>query len=418
MLKILSMILVCLFASAMLAVPASASSEKVNIEMWHAMKAEKNDALESLVNRFMKENPDISVTTKLIKSPDPKMYGNDYACLYRNIIQGLAGGTPPDIAQVYENWTTQFVMIGAVTPFSHFKGADAITQAEINDIFPSFRNACSFNGDMYAMPFNKSIYVMYYNKALFSKLGINPPKTWEEAKAVSKKIYESEGIPGLEFTPSVDIFGNILYTSGGEFIRNDVAVFNDAKGIAAMNYLREMTENNYAAYSYSSYKDFVSGKAGFIIETTSRIGALKNDCKFNYGITFVPGEKKAYHYAGTNLAIFSQDEAKKLASWKLIRFLNRKENNIELAERTGYLPTTLSASESPEYKKFISSNPGYETGIQALKYGVPQPNTAAWESIRGFITDAVMNSLAEGQDAEEAVNAAAEYSNDLLKGFK
>lgn len=411
--------LVCLFLAASLVSVPAFSAEKVSIEMWHAMKAEKKDAIDGLVAKFMKENPGITVTAKQFVSPDYRSCGNDYSYLYKNIIQGIAGSNPPDVAQVYENWTTQFVEIGVITPFSHFKGSDALPKSEIDDIFPIFRDPCIYDGSMWTMPFNKSIYVLYYNKAVFSKLGLKPPKTWEEMRSACKRIYESEGFPGVTFVPSVDMMGHTLYSNGGSFIVGDKAAFNDKTGFDSLNYWVDMVANNYASYSFKAYGDFLDGKAGMFIETTSRIGSLNKSCRFDYGIAFVPtGKSRLYQCAGTNLAIFSKDEAKKLAAWKLIRFFARKDNNVDLSIKTGYLPTRSSAYLSPEYQKYITDHPGYKIGVDALKYGVSQPRTSAWESVRGFVSDAVFDAVSGNVTTEEAIDRSFENSSDLLKGFK
>ena len=396
------------------------AAEKVSIEMWHAMKYEKKDAIDELVKKFMKENPDISVTPKAMLSPDVRLYGNDYSFLYRKIIQGLAENNPPDVAQVYENWTTQFVEINAITPFSHFDGSEAMSKKELDDFFPIFRNASSYDGVMWTMPFNKSIYVLYYNKDLLDKSGVKIPKTWDDLKSAAIKISEDSDVYGIAFSPTVDLLGHIIYSNKGWFISDNKAVFNDDIGVASLNYWNALVNHDKAGEAtFNSYQEFLKGNAAFIIETTSRIGSLKNECKFNYGITLLPtGRSQAYQCAGTNLAIFSKDEAKKLAAWKLIKFFARKENNIELSIKTGYLPTRYSAYNSPEYQKFLASYPGYKVGIAALNYGITQPRISAWESIRGFVNDAVFDAISGNLDSKDALNKAADYSNGLLKGFK
>ena len=102
----------CLCLLVTTAMPIFAN-EKVTIEFWHAMRGEKKEVIDKLTANFMKEHPDIIVHTKAVSTPDLRLYGNNYSCLYRQLIQGLAEGKQPDISQVYENWTTQFVEINA-----------------------------------------------------------------------------------------------------------------------------------------------------------------------------------------------------------------------------------------------------------------------------------------------------------------
>ena len=339
------------------------------------------------------------------------------------MIQSLAMQKQPDLAQVYENWTTQFVEINAITPVSHFDNTKyALTQADKDDFFPIFRNACSYNNVMWTVPFNKSIYVMYYNEDILKKSGVQPPKTWQDLRqAASKLTIQEDGKTvryGLAFVPSVDVMGHLLYSYGGEFIQDNRAVFGNKAGLDAMNYWVSMTNTDKTAYpTFNAYKDFLNGKSAIYLDTTSRIGALKAECKFKYGITVMPsGNSTQYQCAGTNLAIFSSSEERKLAAWRLVKFLTNRENTVKLSITTGYLPVRQSAYKSSEYQTYLKDYPGYKVGIDALKYGVTQPRISAWESIRGFINDAVYSAISQPSTSEEALKRAVNSSDELLKG--
>ena len=398
------------------------SAEKVTIELWHAMRGEKKEVIDDLTAKFMKENPDIIVKSKAISTPDLRLYGNNYSCLYRQLIQGLAEGKQPDISQVYENWTTQFVEINAITPFSHFDNTPyAMSDADKKDFIPLFKDACSYNGVMWTAPFNKSVFVLYYNKDILDKNGVKVPKTWKELKEAAIKISQSDNY-GIIYTPVVDAIGHLIYSNNGAFIKDNKPVFNDKIGLDALQYWTELanTGNGKAGKpTFNSYKEFLDGNAAFTIETSARITDVKNKCKFNYGIAMLPsGNSRAVQCAGTNLAIFSKDEAKKLASWKLIKYLTNTENNAELAMKTGYLPVRYSTYNSPTYKKYLEKYPGYKVGMDELKFGVTQPRTAVWESIRGLLSDALFDAVSNEEEPENALNRAAEISEELLKGVK
>ena len=413
----------CLCLLVITAMPIFAK-EKVTIELWHAMRGEKKEVVDKLTANFMKENPDIIVNTKAISTPDLRLYGNNYSCLYRQLIQGLAEGKQPDISQVYENWTTQFVEINAITPFSHFDNTPyAMTEADKKDFIPLFKNACSYNGVMWTIPFNKSVFVLYYNKDILDKYGVKVPKTWKELKEASIKIAQSDSSKyGIIYTPVVDAIGHLIYSNNGSFIKDNKPTFNDNIGVEALKYWTELAnavDGKAGKPTFNSYKEFLDGNAAFTIETSARIEDVKNKCKFHSGVATLPsGTSKAVQCAGTNLAIFSKDETKKLASWKLIKYLTNTENNAELAMKTGYLPVRYSTYNSPIYKKYVEKFPGYKVGMEELKYGVTQPRTSAWESMRGLISDALFDAVSNVEEPEEALNRAADISKDLLTGVK
>jgi len=407
---------------AFFCVPAF-SAQSVTIEFWHAMRGEKKDAITELVNQFMKENPDIIVKEIAVISPDRRTNGNDYTFLYKKMIQALAMQQQPDLAQVYENWTTQFVEINAITPVSRFDNTKyALSESDKQDFFPIFRNACSYNNVMWTIPFNKSIYVMFYNEEMLKSKGVKPPKTWSELREAAAKLTVRENGQttkyGLAFVPTVDVVGHLLYSNGGEFISGNRAAFGDRIGLEAIDYWVNLVNNDKTACpTFDAYKDFLSGKAAIYLDTTSRIGSLKSSCPFEYGIAVLPsGSSTLYQCAGTNLAIFSSSEERKLASWRLIKFLTNKENTVKLSIATGYLPVRQSAYKSNEYQTYLKEYPGYKVGIDALKYGVTQPRISAWESIRGFINDAVYSAVSNPETSKEALKRAVYSSDELLKG--
>ena len=198
----------------------SRADEPVEITFWHAMSRSRGKVLNQLVDEFNKANPNIVVKSVCIQSQN-KEYGNDYNALYSKILENIAKNTPPDVAQVYENWTTQYVGIDALVPIeSLMTGND---KAAMKDIVPVFLSANTFTSpsgekQLYTLPFNKSIYVLFYNKTIFRELGLKPPTTWQELSKAAKVIATRKGIPGLAFQPSVDIFGHYLYSYGGTYI--------------------------------------------------------------------------------------------------------------------------------------------------------------------------------------------------------
>ena len=399
----------------------SEAGSPVEIQFWHAMSRSRGEALEALVQRFNSENPGIVVKSRFVGAANPRL-GNDYNALYGKILEHLARGTPPDVSQVYENWTTQLIEINALAPMDTFlQGPDGMDQKTLNDFVPVFRNANIFPGPegnrLYTLPFNKSIYVLYYNKALFRALGLNPPQTWDELRSAAKAITAAKNIPGLAFLPSVDIFGHYLYAHGGQFIRDDRVAFGGQAGVEDLKFWVDMVHNDRSAQpTFDAMDLFEKGQAGMYIETTSRIGSFEKAQGLEFGVTLLPrGTTQAFCFAGTNLAIFSQSAPEKQkAAWKFVRFLTSPEITTDWAIKTGYLPVRQSAIQSAKYQDFVKTHPEYHVGIEALQYAVVQPRVSAWESIRGILDDAMFEALSRKYTSEDAVQKAVSLSNDLL----
>jgi multiple sugar transport system substrate-binding protein len=403
---------------------APVRAEGQTITFWHTMRGQKKEVFEELVKRFQKENPDITVIDRAVLSPDERM-GNDYSALYSKLLESIVQKNPPDVAQVYENWTTQLIEINALVPADSFKGKYGLTENDRDDFFPIFLEANTFDGKLWTMPFNKSIYVLYYNKKLFASHSIATPKTWDELRTAARTLTERDGDQvtryGLVYTPSVDVFGHWLYANGGNFISGDKAVFSDATGIKSLEYWVQLTNGDRAALpSFNAHDDFIKEKAAMYIDSTSRIGNLSRHCPFEFGIAPIPeGNTRSYQFAGTNLAIFnSSSQAKQEAAWRFVRFLSSADVTAYWASATGYLPVRQSALKNPTYLAFLKSNPDYRVGIASIQFARIQPKNPAWESIRGYINDAVYEAISQTSTPSQALEKAASFSNGLLKSIK
>jgi multiple sugar transport system substrate-binding protein len=401
--------------------PATAGPP-VQIEFWHAMSRKRGEVLDRLVARFNAQNPDIVVKARFVGAANPRL-GNDYNALYRAILENLARGNPPDISQVYENWTTQLIEIRAIVPMeSFFSGPHGMTEAQIADFVPVFREANEFEGKkIWTLPFNKSIYVLYYNRRIFRELGLRPPQNWSEFRGAAQVIAQKKGIPGLVFLPGVDIFGHYLYAYGGNFVQTNRASFGGALGVRDMQYWVELVHTDRSALPTFDAEDlFAQGKAGMYIETTSKLGRLQNAEGLDLGVALLPrGDTRAYQFAGTNLAIFAHSSRERqLAAWRLARFLTSPEVTTEWAMATGYLPVRLSAIRSQTYQDYIRRNPNYAVGIRALDHAVVQPRVAAWESIRGIVDDAMFEVISRKSTPQDALARAESLANDLLSSLQ
>lgn len=420
-----------LLAAIVLAFNAAPSQAGAPVELnfWHAMSRSRGEKLNALVNRFNAKNPGIKVNAVFVGAANPKL-GNDYNALYSKILENLARETPPDVSQVYENWTTQLIEIGALTPVDKFiNGPDGMDKQSLNDFVPAFKNANTFTDEtgshLYTLPFNKSIYVLYYNKAIFHELGLKAPQTWQEMRAAAKTIATKKpGIAGISFLPNVDIFGHYLYTNGGQYITEDHQVaFGGALGIRDLNYWIDLVHTDRSAHaSLDASKEFENGKAGMYIETTSRIGGFERAAKekgLKFGVVPIPkGTVAAYQFAGTNLAIFSKSSPEKQqAAWKFIKFMTSTEITSDWAISTGYLPVRRSAINGKEYKSYIAQHPECAVGIKALDNATVQPRVPAWESIRGILDDAMLEALSRKYTSEDAIQKAVSLTNNLLNSI-
>lgn len=400
----------------------SRANSPVEIRFWHAMGRSRGRVLNELVDRFNRANPGIVVKAEYIQSEN-KRYGNDYNALYAKILENLAQNEPPDVAQVYENWTTQYVGIDAIVPVEEFMSAQ--DRASLNDLVPVLLKANTFPNNegqqkIYTLPFNKSIFVLYYNKNIFRELGLKPPATWDELRHCAKAIAKKKGVPGLAFLPNVDIFGHYLYSYGGQYIANNKAAFGGKLGVDDLNYWVNLVHKDMSATpTFEASRLFANGKAGMYIESTSRIGGFDEarSSGLDFGVLPIPkGTTQASQMAGTNLAIFRGDNdiEKHNAAYKFILYMCSPEVTVHWATQTGYLPVRKSAINSPEYQAYVKRHPEYGVGLKSMDKATIQPRVPVWESIRSILDDTMFKALGRKCDSVTAIREASDTSDQLL----
>lgn len=394
------------------------ASQLVNVTFWHAMDGNRGRALAQLVHNFNLTHPSIVIQEKFIGTN--QKFANNYNILIRELLLSIKKGDPPVIAQVYENWTTQFIDVGAIVPIEQFiHGHDGINPHELDDIFPLFKEINTYNGQLWTLPFNKSIYVLYYNKTDFKQKHLRPPSTWEEFREVAKKLTvrtkDTKTIKrhGFVFQPNVDLFSILYYSYGGEYFNNaQQPVFNGPLGSVILQYLVNMAIHDRSAYpSYQPALDFIQGKADMLIGTTPLFHTLSQQISpaFKIGMSKLPrGTEEKPLIAGTNLAIFAKSSPEQQrAAWLFIRWLLAKEQTAEWAILTGYMPIRTKALTTPSYRWFLARNPSFRPIIQDLDKAKGDPRLEGWEAVRWIITEAVEHAVTGAEPPQTALDEAA-----------
>lgn len=392
------------------------ASQPVSVTFWHAMDGNRGLALAQLVNDFNLTHPSIAIQEKFIGTN--QKFANNYNILIRELLLSIKKGDPPVLAQVYENWTTQFIDAGVIVPIEQFiRGADGISPQEVDDIFPLFKEINTYNGQLWTIPFNKSLYVIFYNKTHFKQKHLHPPRTWEEFREVAKKLTvrskDTKTVKrhGFVFQPNVDLFSTLYYSYGGEYFDNTQPVFNGPLGSLILQYLVNLVLHDRSAYpSYQPIEDFIQGKADMLIATTPLFNSLSQQMSpmFQLGMSQIPkGTEEKPLIAGTNLAIFAKSSPEQQrAAWLFIRWLIAKEQTAEWSILTGYMPVRAKALTTPSYRWFLSRNPEFRPIIRSIDKAKGDPRLEGWEAVRWMVTEAVEHAVTGTQSPQKALDEA------------
>ena len=322
--------------------------EKAEITFWHAMGGGQGEALESLVADFEKEHPNIKVNLQ-----NQVNYGD----LNQILVATMQSPSDlPTITQAYPDWMLQFEDANLVTDLTDMvKGEDGIE--DYDDILPGVREEIEQDGKIMGLPFNKSTEVLWYNKTLFDELGLEVPKTYDELKEVSKKIYEEKNIPGVGFDSLPNFYATYLHNKGLEMDKDlDIT---SPESVEAVNYYLDGIKDGY--FRIAGTDQYMSGpfaneQVGAYIGSNAGEVYVKDgvEDKFEYAAAPYPAESAVQQ--GTNIYMFDNaDDAQKKAAFEFLKYLTSKEAQIKFALDTGYMPARTSALEDSKYKDSDSS---------------------------------------------------------------
>lgn len=124
---------------------------------------------------------------------------------YKTSIRNFLVASPPDVAFWFTGARMRaFTKRGLFEDISGF-----YKQTGLDKPMAPFLAAVTDGGKQYMMPTNFNSWGFFYNKDVFAKLGVQPPKTWDELMAIAEKAKAAGIVP---FTIGTrDLWANALW---------------------------------------------------------------------------------------------------------------------------------------------------------------------------------------------------------------
>ena len=287
------------------------ASVKTTVSFWHGLGGPLGDALNEMVKEFNKTHPDIEVTVNQVSS---------YEALSQKLMASIQANKQPDIAQVFESWTSKFIEADVIVPMDEFIASDDdFTDKKLADFYPVFVASNTFNGKIWSFPFNKSVRMLFYNKDAFVRANLDPnkpPKTWDDFRVYCKTFTKDQNgdkqpdTYGTNFAPNAWQMINLLYQAGGEVIdAKGKVVLNQKPGVEALTYITDLINKDKTVYlvtGYAGQNDFLAGKVAMYEGSSVSITHMKQQTiNFNMGYAPLPTYKtNKSALSGSNVVVF------------------------------------------------------------------------------------------------------------------
>lgn len=187
-----------LMASLVFSTSLSAIGQETgDLRVWFMQDSVSEDAAAWLAQEFAAQNPGSTLTVEM----------QPWSDIVSRLLTSLASKTEtPDIVEIGNTKATTFASVGALADITDLHAA-----LGGDNLIPSFVNAATVDGKIYAYPLYAGTSVVFYRTDLFEKAGIATPKTLDELVAAAATVQAANpdgtaGFKGIYF-PVIDTHG-------------------------------------------------------------------------------------------------------------------------------------------------------------------------------------------------------------------
>ncbi|MEO0049738.1 MAG: ABC transporter substrate-binding protein [candidate division WOR-3 bacterium] len=399
------------------------ASKRIRVRFWHAMGGEAQKTLKEMVARFEKENPGIEV----------ELVGmGNYDALAQKLLGAVATQSPPTIAQMYENWTTQLYAAGELEFLEDYVyGPEGLSPEELADIYPRLLENNRWDGRILTLPFNKSVPVYYYNVEMLKEAGYDSfPKTWSDFRTMCKRVVRRTQSGEIETWATANgtdiwIFGSMLFQGGGRFLAEEDGEpeFASPIGVEVLSFqvdliLKDSVQTT--ASGRNPMDEFLLGKIASLTGSSTWRAPIYGQERFKVGMAPIPvaGNPAAIIY-GTNIGMFRKaTKEEKEAAWRFIKWFISPERQVEWSLGTWYVPIYRRCLNDPRLQRRFEETPGLLAAYKQMEYGVFEPRGLKWLAGRKALVEELEAATLGYKTPKQALQDAADrYRRQPLSVF-
>ena len=416
---------------------ATAATEPLELQWWHAMTAVNADRVNKIAADF-----NASQTAYKIMP----VFKGSYAETMNAGVAAYRAGNAPHIIQIFEVGTaTMMAAKGAVKPVYQlmFEAGEPFDQDAYLPAVTAYYSTA--DGKMLSLPFNSSTAIAYWNRDAFKKAGLDPEKplkTWLETFAAARQLRAAGTACGLTAgwvswtqIEQFSAWHNIPLATKANGLEGADAVLEFNNPVVA-NHVQKLAEAqrdksfDYGGRTTEPEGKFLNGECGMIQTSSAAYGIFKAGAKFDFGLAELPyypdvaGAPQNSIIGGASLWVMGGKKPEEYQGVaKFFTFLSQTDLQQRLHEETGYLPITKAAYEATKASGFYEKNPAREIPVIQMTAKPPTANSRGLRlgnlvQIRDIIAEDFEAVFAGKVDAQTALDDAVNRGNALLRQFE
>jgi multiple sugar transport system substrate-binding protein len=327
----------------------------------------------------------------------------------------------PDIVYASDTSFQTFAKNGWIRPLDELwtKFRD---EFKLDDFPDSVRKTYTYDGHLYVMPHTLNTMMFFYRKDLFGAAGKPPPKTFVEYRDLAKSFNSPLRSGAVSCLKPVDAAINESHwyfnaLGDGWFDADWHPVFNDAKGVQAIEMMQEIARYAQQGFSAAANDECMiayqqdTGVMG--LQWASRAKAMDDPAKSRVvgKIDWVAPPQGHGRNSGDGYAIsaFSKQDPD-----TLFRIIATSASQASIRGAASLLiPPRKSLLDDQELRQ---ANRFYPAALASYETGVPAPSLPEFYAVGEFITRRILQAVTGEMPVKQALDAAATETTDFLKG--
>jgi sn-glycerol 3-phosphate transport system substrate-binding protein len=421
--------LLCGFVLAVV-LSGTAALAAVELNMYYpvAVGGPITKVIDDMIAEFEKANPDIKVRA---------VYAGNYDDTRVKALAALKANQPVQLSVLFSIDLFELIDQDAIIPFD-----EVATTAEdkqwLSSFYPSLMQNSKAKGKIWGIPFQRSTIVMYHNKEAFKEAGLDPnkpPATWQEMAETAQKLTKKDASGNVTrwgvHIPSTGypywMFQALCIQNGLELMNPDgnLTYFDKPEVVEALQYWRDLAVKHKSmpegTIDWGTLRQkFLEGATAIMWHTTGNLTAVREGAKFDFGVSMLPASRRrGSPTGGGNFYLFKKaSKAEQEAALKFIKFMTAPELTARWSIATGYVATRADAYETQTLKKYVSEFPAAAVARDQFQYSVAELAVHENARVKKFLDDAIQSVLTGAKPPKEALDAAQQQAERLLKPYR
>ncbi len=404
------------FGAALLA--ASAASA-VEITVWSGYP-EMVPFYEHVAEGMKAEHPDLTVNVQAIALREHE----------KRIALGLTSGEAAEVIELATSTATRYLENDLFAKPPENVATFVNDPANFGEFF---KNAASFNGEVYGVPLFRGQSAIYYNTEMFKAAGLTePPKTMEQLSEYAKKLVQKDAsgnpsVSGWSMRLSgggagiAEKFWINMFQYGGNLVEQGADgkwksnIVNEAGHKALKQYIDNVQKDKVVTIEMPADAEaFERQQTAMFIRESWVIGDIAaKSPDLPYATAPLPTGSIV---APVSLWVTGEGE-KADAAWAFALATNEPENLVWLLDNVGWLPNRLGL----DYSSVLSKKPAFAAYVnypEGYKF-FTLPNIGPVEEILTRTADRLTQAFADASlvDNDAGIDAVLQSIQDEINGL-